>query len=132
MNRILENLAAFLNNNTQLDLFSPVYIGFLPLDEGICINIKNGETTSCLNGGSISTIEIEIKVKNKDFFLNQNTCNKLFTLFNVGQTLAISSEMSVLFVGCENVPIIKHEGGVVIGHMLAKLCVSDGGWVNDD
>lgn len=132
MNRILEKVAEFLNTNATLELFSPVYIGFLPLEEGICINIKDSETKACVNGGRISTINISVKIKNRDFSINQSNCNKLFTLFNEGRTLTISSDMSVLFIGCESVPIVRHDGGVVMGGLVAKFCISDGEWVNDD
>lgn len=132
MNRILEKVAEFLNTNTSLELFSPIYIGFLPLEEGICINIKDSETKACVNGGRISTIDIQIKVKNRDFLINQDNCNKLFAIFNEGRTLAISSEMNLLFIGCESFPVVRHDGGVVMGGLVAKLCISDGEWVNDD
>lgn len=131
MNNLLESIALFLNTNTDLSLFSQVYIGFMPHDSCISINIKDGETKTCLNGGKISTIDVQFKVKNRDFLVNQTTCDKLYELFTKGQILAISSGVNAVFVGCEGVPIIRHDG-MVMGGLVLKVCVSEGEWVDDD
>ena len=123
---ILESLAETLGEEHILN--EKVYVGFLPLGYGVCINYSKGTCTKFVNEGEAFTVSISVEVHKSDFLETQIDCFNLYDYFTNGLEIRTSNNVDAVFIDFDEFPVVERQGETFVGKFSILLSITRGEW----